>query len=81
MTVLLSYRSDLSIPKIELLLYTGPFILLAIDWTFNRIYIPASVLLFYPVVSYMLFVVYKEIVLVENSPPGSFPELNVFEIE
>ena len=81
MTVLLSFRSDLSLPKIELLLYTGPFILLAIDWTFNRIYMPASALLFYPVVSYMLFVVYKEIVLVENAPPGSIPELNVFEIE
>ena len=64
LSVLLCHRDDI-IHKIELLIYTGPFVLLVIDWLLNRIYLPPSVLLLYPLASYSMFIVYKEIVLVD----------------
>ena len=64
LAVLLAHRDESS-PKIEILIYAGPFALLAVDWFSNRLYLPASVLLWYPLISYAVFIVYKEIMLVE----------------
>ena len=64
MAVLLAHRGE-KVPKIEMLIYVGPFALLVLDWFSNRIYLPASVLAWYPLISYAAFIVYKEIALVE----------------
>ena len=62
--MLLCFKTE-AVAKIDVLLYTGPFALLTLDWIFNRVYIPASVLLWYPLLSYTFFVIYKEVMLVE----------------
>ena len=63
-----------------MLLYTGPFFLLATDWCFNRMYLNVATLIFYPLLGYVIFFIYLEVTRVDMAN-NMVPEFSIFETD
>lgn len=54
--------------------------LLLVDWCFNRMYLNVSMLIWYPLLGFLIFFAYLEIARVEVAAAAHTHELSIFDI-
>ena len=67
--------------KVELLTQVTPYFLLVGDWLLNRLYLPAGVMLWYPLMSLLLYTAHTLVFLSNNATLLPVRELEIFSVE